>query len=313
MGQFSAIEFGNYKGAFWAEYDSSFEQNYAAKVANIFADVYGEDAILATVGGVRPISEWRGERDTHTPVGYKQTISSRVFEDNITIPIESYKRSGPALWEPKVREMARMFSDHWQDLCVEVLLGSTLGFDGLALFSASHVGGSNLLTNSDVATLDVTTAAAPTAEEMATALIDVSFYMQTLKNEQDVLVNKNAQRFLMLSSNPKLLASAKRAINADQLAQGASSPLAGLVKEGFGFEAVLDASLGSATSAVFYLLRTDSESKAIILMDEFPIESQELGAGTDFATLHNKYFYGMKAVRGAGVGTWQRVVKCTLS
>src|SRR2546430_12127050 len=120
MGMYQSIEFSNYKGQFWAQYESRLDGSWAPKIASIFTDVTGEDAILSTVGGVRDVQEWKGERQTISPAAFKQTITNRVFEDNVTIPINSYRRSGPTLWNGKIQELGNLMADHMMSLAVEV-------------------------------------------------------------------------------------------------------------------------------------------------------------------------------------------------
>jgi phage major head subunit gpT-like protein len=321
MGQYQSIEFNNLKGIFYNSYEQRAEGSYAQQVGQLFSGVNAEDAILSTIGGLRDMLKWDGERKTFSPEALKQTITNYVYEDNVTVPVDSYRRSGDALWSPRIGELGAIAQDHWMTLAATVLTDTTtLGFDGKVLFSASHPTaggtstGSNLLTNSDVGSLDVATAAAPTADEMSAVLVDVAFYFQTLKNSQDLYLNKGARSFTIVSSNPKIVSSAAGAIFRPNLTSGATSPAYNATEAlGYKFNAYLDPTLGSATSAVFYMARNDTASKGVILIEDAPIEFQEVGPGSEYAKLQNKYLFGVKAVRGAGPGAWQSVVKCTLS
>src|SRR5690606_6427752 len=107
---------------------------------------------------------------------------------------------------------------------------ANLGYNGQPLFSASHVSGNsgtqtNLLTESEVSTLNVGTAASPTPEEAAEALMDVLGYMQSYLDYEGQPLQEDARGFLVVCK-PKMSGKLRTAIKANNLAGGENSPIA---------------------------------------------------------------------------------------
>lgn len=217
-----------------------------------------------------------------------------------------------ALWP--VEEVTSLISNS------ETASGTDLSgkaWDGQAFFDTDHTyagaefssNQSNDITTTEVAALNVATATAPTADEMADVLTGMVTYMYTLKDDRGRPINGGLSAFTLVVGTGPLAAAAMSAIGLESLTSGASNPLRGMLGQTGGSISVkLDPRLSSKTTKL-YLFGRGMRSTPFIYQDEVGLQLFERDPGED-----QKYVYvGAKRTGRYGFGQWQKALLGTLS
>lgn len=315
--KFDSVWVPTLQGAFLTNYEGVLNSTWAYPITKRYDNV-GEFLKLVDIGTVGSVRQFSGPRQFTAPNIYTVTQTNLPYELSMAIDIEDVRRDKLGMFETKAAEMGAKFADHINRLVIAQLTANPIGFDGVSFFGTTHpVNGTtqaNALSSSQVASLDVATAAAPTAVEMANVIMDATYYTYTLTDEAGDPINGGAKQWLLVSSNPRIVSAANAAINSFQLSSGQTNPLyAGLEAKGWKFLTDIDPRIGASNSAVFYLFRVDSEVKPFAWGEESGLEINYLGDGSYNAVKDNQYIWAAKAVRSVGVGRYQHAFKCTLS
>ncbi len=272
--------------------------------------------------GMAPVMrEWVGGRDARGFNENKITIVNKIFEATLEVLVDDLRRDKTGQILIRVAEMARRAVEHWAKLISTLITngtGSTSGtcYDGQYFFDSDHSEGDsgsqyNLLTNSQVGALDVSTATTPTPLEAAKAILGVIAYMSGIKDDQGEPMNSGARSFLVMTS-PILWQFLAPAVYNVAVLAGEESPLASLQKKtDFKVDVVVNTRLAYTTQ--FVTFRTDAMTKPFIMQEEEGIRVSALAEGSDEEFKNNRHLYGVKAVRNVGYGYWQFAAHATLS
>jgi phage major head subunit gpT-like protein len=328
--KFDSVWVPTLQGAFLTSYEGVLNSNWSLPITRRY-DAPGEFLKLADIGTVGAVRQLEGRRQFTSPRVYTATLQNLPYELTMPIDVEDYNRDAIGLWESKASEMGAKFGDHINKLNIANITSNPTCFDGTAYFGSQHPVNNTTQTNdissSQVAALasagfSGSTAAAPTALQMANVIVGVCAYFYSLIDEAGDPINGGAREFEIVTSNPAVYAAVLAAVNSFQLSQGQTNPLyAGLENQTFPglnskqwrFLPAFDPRLGSSTSAVFYAFRTDSEVKPLVWAEEKGLEMKFLGPGSTSDVLDNQYIFAAKAVRSVGVGRYQHALRCTLS
>ena len=269
--------------------------------------------------GMAPaMREWIGARMLAALRDSGMLIRNKDFEASIVIPKKDIRRDKTGQIDIRINDLARRANAHWAKLLSTFIANGTgqtsgLAYDGQYFFDTDHSEGDsgtqlNLLAAAQVPALDVTTATAPTPLEVSKAVLGVIAYMLSLKDDQGEPINEDAKGFLVMTS-PVLWPAFASAFSLPMLDSGASNILVNL--DGFTLEVVPNPRLTYTTQ--FATFRTDAVAKPLIMQDEFGIQSEFLGEGSDYAFDNNAYKFGVQASRNVGYGMWQYAAHATLS
>jgi hypothetical protein len=279
MSKFDNVWVPTLEGAFLSAYEGALNSTWAYPLMRKY-DSPGEFLKVVDVGTVGKVRQFTGSRQSQDPNVYTLQVQNLPYEITLDIDADDYRRDSLGMWEVKAAELGQKMADHVNQLGITVMTGNPTCLDGAAYFSASHkVNGttqSNLLTNSDVASLDVTTPTAPTPLEMSNCILGVTAHFAAFTDEVGDPINGGARNFTVVTGNPSVWASATAAINSPSLASGQTNPLVGLTNAGWKFTPEVDQRLGS-TAAVFYVFRTDSVVKPLVWSEELPFELELSG------------------------------------
>ncbi len=263
-------------------------------------------------------SEWIGGRNARRLLVETLTLINKKYEATLEDFVDNFRFDNSGMLQRRIDGFAQRAETHWAKLICELLpLGtSTVTYDGQNFFSASHSFGdsgtlSNLLTNSDYGELDVTTPANPTSIEMANAINAVVNHFFTFKDDVGEPMNEDAERFLVVCPVQHAKA-ARAAVQKELLASGGATINNPLLNTGFQIDVYPTARL-TATNA-FYVFREDGELPACILQEKQPgLELTSKAEGSDYEHDTDKWQFGAKANRAAGLFGWQSCIKATLS
>ena len=205
---------------------------------------------------------------------------------------------------------------HWDKLATEVieLGGSTLTYDGANFFSASHSLGDsgtikNLVTASEIATLNVASTSAVTTAEAADIIFDLLTHFQTFKDDQGEPIHEDLNR-MMIMIPPQMGRAFIQAVKANVITDSNGSrdnPLANA-----GLEIVVKVNVRLTSSTVLYAFALNGDP-ALILQQRGDVRMTSKAEGSDFEHDHDEWEFGMSAERVAGLFCWQAAIKATIS
>lgn len=263
------------------------------------------------------LREWLGGRQAKGLRENGINIKNKLFEATLEVNVQDLKRDKTGQIRVRIGELADRVNAHWGSLLSTLIINgaTTVCYDGQYFFDTDHAEGSsgtviNKLAAAQVGALDVTTAAAPTANEMAQAILGAIGYMYGFKDDQGEPMNENARKFaVMVPVN--MWAAAAQAISANMLSTGTGAIDNPLMKNGLTINAIANPRLTGTT--VFYVFRTDGRAKPFILQNEEDATMNAIAEGSEEEFKNNRHLYGVKASRNVGYGYWQQAVHCTLS
>lgn len=270
------------------------------------------------LGFTPALREWVGGRNAKGLRENGITIINKHYESTLEIALRDLRRDKTGQIEIRIAEFAQRFNQHWASLLSTLIVngGTLLGYDGVAFYSASHVEGDsgtykNLLTASEVGALDVTTAAAPTAAEMAQAILGVIGYMYGFKDDQGEPMNEDARNFIV-HVPVNLWSPTMQAISSNLLAVSGGGNIDNPLK---GMDIKVQAAVNPrfTTTTVFYVHRTDGKAKPFILQNEQEAQTKVLGEDSDHCFKTDNILVGVDTWRNVGYGYPQQSCKCTLS
>lgn len=255
----------------------------------------------------------------------KVTIRNSEFVSGVSVRKRDYRRDETGTIQKQFGGLGRVFAQHIFNLAVDVVnagetAASSGGFDaydGQPLFSASHQTGQsgtqvNLLTQSQVGTLNVATATSPSPEETAEALMDVIAYMHGYKDHAGQGLQEDAREFLVLCK-PQLSGKFRTAIKANNLAGGENSPVAVANADGFNIMLASSARL-TIDDAAFCVFVTDRVGeRALIVQEEQAVELNILDESSEEYIKSGKYGAIAEWAGGHGIGEPLNAVKATFS
>jgi len=261
--------------------------------------------------------EWVGGRQAKGLRENGITITNKRFESTLEFDVDDLRREKTGQVDVRIGEMADKVNAHWASLLTTLITGNGLCYDGQNFFDTDHSEGSsgtqvNAVTASQVSQLDVTTAAAPTPEEMAKAILGCVQYMYSYKDDQGEPMNENARKFtIMVPVN--LWGPAVQAVASNLLSTGTGAIDNPLKLSAAKLDLSVEVNPRLTTTTVFYVFRTDGRAKPFILQNEEDVKMTVIGEGSELEFNENVHRYGVKALRNVGFGYWQQALQATLS
>lgn len=255
----------------------------------------------------------------------KVTIKNSEFVSGTQVRKRDLRRDETGTIQRHFGGLGRVFAQHIFNLAIDVVnAGETAassggfdGYDGQPLFSASHATGQsgtqiNLLTNTQVPTLDVVTPTSPTPEEAAEALMDVIAYMHSYKDHAGQGLQEDAREFLVLCK-PRMSGKLRTAIKANNLAGGENSPVAVANADGFNIMLAQSARLTIADAAFVVFVADRVGERGIIVQEEQPVELNIFDESSDKYKETGQYAAIAEWAGGHGIGEPLNVAKATFS
>ncbi|HPD15804.1 MAG TPA: Mu-like prophage major head subunit gpT family protein [Planctomycetota bacterium] len=300
-------------------YYRTLQERTVAAWATLISVLQPSDQELETyeaTGMVPPLSERQGGLKLGGVREFTWTIHNRKFQTGVTIPRDWLRRDKTGQIMRRIDELAIRGIQHWTKLISDLIAagGATTIYDGAYFFAASgapHSAGSsgsqiNDLTANEVAALNVGTAAAPTAGEMASAILNTISYMMGYKDDQGEPVNADATNWLVLCPKGAIYASALEAMQPLLLNQAGE-----VLRNQFRVQVAVDPR--SAETVKFYLFRTGDEVAPVIRQEETAAELEVLAEGSDRWVEDDEALFKLQASRNVGFGQWESAARCTLS
>lgn len=277
------------------------------------------------LGMVPAMREWGTGRLVKQLRTQGLTISNVLYESTLGIDVDDVRRDKTGQIKVRVAEQARRARAHWRKLISTLInngQGSTSGlcYDGQYFFDTDHAEGAsgaqkNVLTASEVSTLNVGTATAPTAAEMAKAILGVIGYMLRFKDDQGEAMNGDAQKFMVMVAHPQIYAPARAACTDVQLEAGSGAVLPNVLRQsGFSVDCVMNPDLlDTDYTDDFFVFRLDGDTRPFIMQVEQDYKVDAIAEGSETEIRERRHEYGITMIGGVGYGMWQHAAFATLS
>lgn len=315
----------NGRSEFFQAYDNGIAGSWASSMYTPI-DSNSEIENYNWLGTSPKVSEWVSEFKYSQVPNYNATLRNRDWQSGLEIGKGDLRRDKTGQVLRLISQLGDAASRHPEEIFSDMLLVSetasgddlyTKAWDGQAFFDTDHsyansnftTDQTNDLTNSEVSALNVTTAASPTADEMAAILVGMVTHFYTLKDDQARPINGGLRNFTVMVGTGDLASAAAQAVSRDNLTSGATNPVVGLRSMGVGgLNVVLNPYLSSLTTKVF-IMSGDGALRPFIRQEEVGLSVWEKMPEEDEKTIK----VGTNSTHGYGFARWQSAVIGTLS
>jgi len=265
-------------------------------------------------GAASGMREWEGGRNLEVLKMFSMTITNADYESTMAMKLRDLRRDKTALLRRRIQEQARKAAQHWNKLLTTTIESNPNAYDGKSFFSSSHdesgSNQSNDLGNTAIPAANVGTVAAPTVEEAADIINQVTGYFYTLKDDQGDPVNGQLGAIQIQVSTQQHWAAFYNAVRKDRLSGGEQNTIPG---NGIDYEVIFNTRLTGTSSDKIYFFITDGLLAPFIRQEEVPLTEELLGEGSDHEFHHKEHLFGLSATRAVGPGRWHHAIRLTLS
>lgn len=244
-------------------------------------------------------------------------VENVEWENSVAQSVVAARRN-PDYALNRISELGRQWAMQPLRIVVATILANPTCYDGKTFFSTTHKLGksgtqTNVLTKTEVPSLQVTNPDYPTPEEAVLAITDVVGHLKTLKAEDGEPINEGAQSFAVMFES-SMFGRMYPAMTANQLAQGQTNVIA---NTGPGWEWLpFDTPrLPSASKRTFYVFQVDPAFAAspFLLQQERPVEFELLDMMSEHAKVNGKILALGRWSGNGGPGEWAMAAKATFS
>jgi phage major head subunit gpT-like protein len=236
--------------------------------------------------------EWIGPRVIQGLATQAYTLENKKFESTLGVDVDDIADDSLGLFEPRAQEFGRVGARLWEKLTIDGLVNgnaaTSLGFDGLPFFSASHT------LNPAGPQSNNITAATP----FNAANLDIlRTAMQLYTGEDGRLLGVRPTHIVIPSA---LEMTARTILNAQFLASGATNVFNGLLDV-----IVVPELPGSGATSTWYLVDLSAPIKPLLLQVRKPVTLVSKTSLTDDNVFWQQTFYwGLDARGVVGYGPW---------
>lgn len=306
-------------GSFYVRYEQLMggEAFLAAHVETV--NTPNEILRLPMIGGYGRMREFKGERQANRFSGYRFEIRSKHWEYTQEVEKIDLRRDRTGQLNKRLGEIASVPVNELVFMGTDMLVNGhqsdSLCYDGKPFFSTTHSWGtsgsiSNDVTKTEVPALQVVDPSNPTANEYADIILGLIQHQLNYKTDKGIPMNQSAKSFDIVVPVAHFGA-AETAVRAKLLNSGTGSRDNPLASGKLAINVLVNPLLTDATQV--YCMRTDAETKSLILHEEQPTSIDTLWLDSEYAKLNNHVLVLLENRRNLGYGLWQNVTRGTLS
>lgn len=300
-------------GSFYNRLEQNLGTSWIDRISNLY-NSNQESETYKWLGQSPAMREWIGGRQAKGLRENGITIANKKFEATLEVLVDEIRRDKTGQVMVRVQELADRTNAHWAKLLSSLIISgeSAVCYDGQYFFDTDHVEGDSGSQSNDL-TFDVTTPASPTAGEMESAILAAVEAMLLLKDDQGEPMNEDAKKFLVMvpvNMMSKAAAALGSQIIIDSSTSRSNTILTMGTLGGFQIEMAVNARLSSTSK--FFTFNTDAPAKGLIRQEEEGVTVKAVAEGSELEFNEDKHRYGVKAIRNAGFGYWQRATLTTL-
>lgn len=266
------------------------------------------------------LRKWDGGRHAKTLTDLGIQVINDPFEATIQMRRVDMIFEKLGQHRQRITDLGLRYNTHWGKLFTDLLTFNSgagpIGYDGVALFSASHVEDESG-TQSNLSTTDITTVANPTADEMRGGILAAVTQLTTLKDGAGEPINEAMSKVRVIVP-PAFLGATVAALKGEMIAGGGAFKSNELpLMDNMTFSYSVNPRL-SAAGGVFFVARADSPIPTLIRqqMSESgtlaPHYSQK-GEGSEYEHDTGQREYGIDCWRGVAPGRWQQIIRHTFT
>lgn len=267
--------------------------------------------------GMSPaMREWIGGRDAKGLRENGLTITNKLFESTLKVPLDDLRRDKTGQLRVRIRELANRSALHPASLMSTLILAgeSTACYDGQFFFDTDHAEGSSGAQSNDIV-FDISdagtggTATAPTPLTVQRAILAAVAQMMGFKDDQGEPMNETAAEFIAMVP-PTYMGATITALTSQTIGSLEENALAN-GRGGFRVTPVINPRLTSWTTklAVF---RSDGEVKPMIFQEEQDTMMDAIAEGSELEIKERQHIYGASRICNVGYGYWQHACLVTL-
>jgi phage major head subunit gpT-like protein len=302
-------------GEFYSRLEQDLGNSWVPLVSNRF-DSDQASEVYKWLGQSPQMREWIGERLAKGLRENGFTIINKTFEATLEVLVDEIRRDKTGQVMVRVQELAERANGHDAKLLSTLIENgaAALCYDGQFFFDTDHLEGDSG-TQSNSIQSDITTTTAPTAGEMQTAILLATQQLMGLKDDQGEPFNENARRFLVMVPIT-FMGAAAAALGATVVVENATAVASNRLMAlgslgGFSYQLAINPRLTWTTKLAVF--RADSPTLGLIRQEEEPISVSALAEGSEEEFKNNRHLYGVKAIKNAGYGMWQRACLVTFT
>lgn len=268
----------------------------------------GDGEKLDFLGMVPALREWVGKRSAHKLNEFKYTVVLKKFESSVQIPLDWINNDKTDQVNRSMGMLATRYNPQWYGKRVANLLNTgetATGFDGLAFFATTHAWGDSG-TISNKLTYPAATGVIPTANEMASAIVQAVATLQGYLDDRGEPLNENITKITVAVPPGDLAAAAIQACREKNLDTGTgvrTNPVLGL-----GLEIELVVSARITVQRMFVVNSSPDAVPFVFLENTGDFNRTMKGPGSDFEHDNDGWEVGIKAVGEAGYGRFTDAV-----
>lgn len=312
-------------GYYFQNLDQLTGVSWTSRIANTFNSTQDTET-YGGLGNVPQLREWLGGKNLKSLIESSLKITNKDFESTLRIKNKDRRRDKTGQLNARMGQLAERTLAHDAKLLSVILNTGTattnaVAYDGLALYSASHLVGTQALNNSisiTIANLATGgtgthgTTTAPSVGEMALSIMTGIQQMFGYLDDQGEPINEMASEFVVMVA-PAFSAVAQAAVSAAYFALGVNNPLnyqQGPNGTGLRISVVTNPRLTWTTT--FAIFRTDSFVKSLIIQLEMPPVMKALAEGSDNEFFNNEVLFSVEKSGNVGIGRFDQTVYVTL-
>lgn len=241
------------------------------------------------LGSVPKMREWVSERLLGDLSEESFSLTNKHYEATVSVDRNALEDNRLGMILPRVRQLGMEAARYPRELVMDVIKNGTslTGYDGVALFSDSHIGGDNLLAGAGV-----------TVANLQTDLAAVFGAMRGFTDDKGRAMNVTPDLVVV---PPELEFPMRTALNAAIIADTTN------VYQGIA-DIMVAPELTDAND--WYAFNTTGAMKALIYQNRKAPEFVALDAADDYANfMRRELLYGVDARCAVGVGIWWYAAK----
>lgn len=265
----------------------------------------------AWLGAPPSMHEFIGKRQLDELAETSFTITNVDHEANLRIKSKDMRRDKTGQIQVRVSQFADRVLEYPVKLISNLIMNgeSKLCYDGQYFFDTDHVEGKSGTQSNDI-TYDATTPTAPTAEEMAKAIMKAIQQLYGFKDDQGEPMNQNAKQFTVMIP-VAFMTETLMAVTA-LLGDNGKSAMIPALKGKFTIDVEVNPRL--TWTDRFAVFRTDGYIKPFILQEEEGgADVVAIGDGSEYEQLNKEQIFGVDWSGNVGYGYWQGAVLVTLT
>jgi phage major head subunit gpT-like protein len=251
------------------------------------------------LGSVPQMQEFKDEKSPKGLLDFNYTIMNVPYEATLKVDKFALRNDQLGATQIRIRDLAARAKTFPIKLLMDLLVAGTtqLCYDGLPMFSASHVEGasgtqSNLLTGTGVTLAQVT----------ADFLSARTAMMSYLDDQGQPMFEDTAQQDLLIVAPPSLQGIFEQLLNSTVLPNNGTNVLYKAA------DLAISSRLSVGTND-WYLMNRWGAVKPLVLQENMPIEFGALEGNSESGFMRRFYHYGVEWYGNVGYGMWQKAVK----